>query len=108
MARGRPKQRLEISDEVRAQLESISRSRSMSHALVRRAKIVLMSDDGLSNQSIGETLNLSSQTVGEWRSRFCKQGLMGLYDEMRPGGPRSIADEKIAALIYRVLTRICG
>ena len=106
MARGRPKQRLEISDEVRAQLESISRSRSMSHALVRRAKIVLMSDDGLSNQSIGETLNLSSQTVGKWRSRFCKQGLMGLYDEMRPGGPRSIADEKIAALIYKTLRKL--
>ena len=50
MAKGRPLKPLNLSDEVRAQLESISRSRSMSHALVHRAKIVLMSDRGRTNQ----------------------------------------------------------
>ena len=87
MAMGRPLRPLGISDEVRVQLESFSHSRSMPHSLVRRAKIVLMSDEGLTNQLIGERLGLSGASVGKWRRRFCEQGLMGLYDELRPGGP---------------------
>jgi putative transposase len=75
----------------------------MSHSLVRRAKIVLMSDQGLSNQQIGRQLGLSGATVGKWRRRFLEQGLMRLYDELRPGGPRSISDERIASLIYTTL-----
>ncbi len=95
MTMGRPLRPLDIRDESRAQLESISRSRSMPHMLVRRAKIVLMSEQGLSNQQIGEQIGLSGASVGKWRRRFCEQGLMGLYDELRPGAPRSIGDEKI-------------
>ena len=105
MAQGRPLKPLNLSDEVRAQLESISRSRSMSHALVRRAKIVLMSDQGRTNQQIGKQLGLSGASVGKWRRRFCQQGLMGLYDELRPGSPRSISDERIAALIHTTLKK---
>ena len=105
MAMGRPLQPLNISDEVRAQLESLSRSRSMPHALVRRAKIVLMSDRGLTNQQIGESIELSGASVGKWRRRFCEQGLMGLYDELRPGGPRSVSDEEISSLIYKTLKK---
>ncbi len=105
MARGRPLQPLNISDEVHDQLESLSRSRSMSHALVRRAKIVLMSDCGLTNQEIAERVGLSGASVGKWRRRFCEQGLMGLYDELRPGGPRSVSDEEISSLIYKTLKK---
>lgn len=105
MAQGRPLEPLDLSDEVRAQLESMARSRSMSHALVRRAKIVLMSDRGHTNQQIGQQLGLSGASVGKWRRRFCQQGLMGLYDELRPGSPRSISDERIAALIHKTLKK---
>ena len=42
MTMGRPLRPLDISDESRAQLESISRSRSMPHMLVRRAKAGLI------------------------------------------------------------------
>ena len=86
MAMGRPLKPLHLSEEVRAQLESMARSRSMPHAHVRRAKIVLMSDEGLTNQQIGQHLGLSGASVGKWRRRFCEQGLMGLYDELRPRG----------------------
>ncbi len=105
MARGRPLQPLNISDEVRDQLQSLSGSRSMPHALVRRAKIVLLSDGGLTNQEIAERVGLSGASVGKWRRRFCEQGLMGLYDELRPGGPRSVSDEEISSLIYKTLKK---
>lgn len=103
MARGRPLKPLRISDELRTQLESMTRSRSLSHALVRRARIILLSQDGLSNQQIARQLEVSSNTVGKWRRRFLAQGLMGLYDELRPGCPRSIPDEQVAALIKKTL-----
>ncbi len=103
MGRGRPLEPLNITEDVRSQLDSISRSRSMPHSLVRRARIVLLSDGGLTNHEIGEKLGLSGATVGKWRRRFCRQGLMGLYDELRPGGPRSIDDDEVSSLIYTTL-----
>ncbi len=103
MATGRPLQPLNLSDDVRAQLESMVRSRTLPVALARRARIILMSDSGLSNQQIGHRLEVSGNTVGKWRRRFLAQGLMGLYDELRPGSPRSITDEQTAALIKKTL-----
>jgi putative transposase len=102
---GRPLQLFNITEDTRAQLESISRSLSMPHSHVRRAKIVLMSDKGLTNQEIGRKIGLSGASVGKWRRRFCEQGLMGLYDELRPGGPRSIEDEQVSSLIHTTLKK---
>jgi len=38
-----------------------------------------------------------------WRQRFLKQGLRGLHDELRPGRPRSVSDEKVAQLVRKTL-----
>ena len=68
-----------------------------------RVRIVLLSADGLSNKDIAARLRLNQVTVGLWRRRFLKQGLTGLHEELRPGRPRSIPDEKVATLIRRTL-----
>ena len=47
MARGRPLTSITLSEHNREQLQSMARSRSLPHGLVRRAKIVLMAADGL-------------------------------------------------------------
>lgn len=103
MAVGRPLTPIVLTPDVRRELEAMTRCRSLPHSLVRRAKIVVMSADGLDNKGIAEKLGLSRDTVGKWRSRFLRQGLAGLYDEPRPGGPRSISDEQVASLIRRTL-----
>ena len=103
MARGRPIQPIDLSHEVKEQLQSITRSRSLPHGLVRRAKIILMAAEGFNNKTIAEKLDLSPVVIGMWRKRFLKQGLMGLYDEAQPGGPRSISDEHVARLIRKTL-----
>ena len=103
MAIGRPLEPIILSAETREQLESMARSRSLPHGLVRRAKIILMAAGGLNNMTIAQRIGLSNYTVGVWRQRFVKQGLMGLYDEPRAGGPRSIHDEEIARLIRKTL-----
>jgi len=100
---GRPLKRFTLTSETRDQLQSIVRSRSMPQALARRAKIVLMAAEGMSNSQIAQQLTLSLPTVGLWRERFLAQGLVGLYDELRPGAPRSIKDEQIQGLMQRTL-----
>ena len=103
MKTGRPKQPLKLLTEDRIHLKAIANSRSMPHALVVRAQIVLMAADGMSNTAIAEKLSISKPVVGLWRRRYLTQGLQGLHDEMRPGRPRSISDEKVAMLVWKTL-----
>jgi len=103
MAMGRPKATLELSSGQRQQLESIAGSRSLPAGLVNRARIVLMSAAGETNQQIARRLGLSQATVGKWRRRFLQQDVTGLHDELRPGRPRSIGDESIARLVRKTL-----
>jgi putative transposase len=103
MPRGRQAVPIVLSEETRHELEAISRSRSLPYGLVRRAQIILLAADGLNNGVIGAAVGLSRAMVGQWRTRFLAQGLMGLYDEPRPGGPRSISDEEVSSLIRKTL-----
>lgn len=105
MPRGRPKVALVLSASERDQLAAMTRSRSLPHALVRRAQIVLMSVDGANNIAIADALKVSRLTVGTWRRRFMAQRLAGLYDELRPGGPRSIRDELVATLVRKTIKK---
>lgn len=103
MTGGRPLAPLQVTDHTREQLQIMANSRTLPYALVRRAQIILMSADGLNNKTIAEKVGLSGRMVGIWRQRFIDQGLMGLYDEPKPGGPRSISDEQVARLIQQTL-----
>ena len=103
MRLGRPLVPLELSEQTREQLQSMVNSRSLPHGLVRRAEIVLLAADGWPNQAIAHSLGASPATVGKWRKRFVERGLMGLYDEVRPGAPRSIDDEQVAEVVYKTL-----
>jgi putative transposase len=103
MPGGRPKKPVELNDAEREQLTRFARARSMPHGLVVRAKIVLHAADGMNNMEIAQRLGLSRPTVGAWRRRYLEQGITGLYDEVKPGAPRSIRDEQVAALIRKTV-----
>lgn len=103
MRTGRPKVELLLTDEERSQLQSFARSRSLPAALSARARIVLSSADGELNNSIAERLDLTKATVGKWRTRFIEPRIPGLYDDVRPGKPRTIDDECVAHLIKTTL-----
>ncbi|MEX1258203.1 MAG: IS630 family transposase [Gemmatimonadota bacterium] len=103
MTRGRPMKPLELSNGAREELESLVRSRSLPAGLVRRARTVLLSADGLTNGAIAREVGMTRQTVGKWRERFRTQGLMGLYEERRPGKPRTIEDDEVMRLLQKTL-----
>ncbi len=103
MAMGRPKAELTLSADERAQLQSMARSRSIPAALATRARIVLGSAAGEPNSAMAERLGVTKATFGKWRARFIERRINGLYDEIRPGKPRTIDDERVADLINKTL-----
>ena len=103
MHRGRPMEPLELGDGAREELEALARSRSLPAGLVRRAKTVLLCADGLNNSAVAQEVGTTRQTVGKWRERFRTQGLMGLYEERRPGKPRTIEDDEVMLLLHKTL-----
>jgi len=103
MATGRPKAKLVLSAEEQAQVSALAASRSLPHAMVARARLVLWAAQGESNSAIAQRLGWSMPTVGKWRRRFVEQRTSGLHDELRSGRPRTYRDEQVAGLINRVL-----
>jgi transposase len=103
MRTGRPKAPVALTDAERATLTSLAnRSRTRPH-LARRARIVLLCGDGLDSTLVARKLHVRAQTVGKWRGRFVRERLDGLYDEPRPGAPRTIADEDVERVLTRTL-----
>jgi transposase len=74
--------------------------------LALRARIVLRAADGLSNTAIADELGVAKHTVGKWRERFAAARADGLLDEPRPGAPRRVADDAVAALVDRTLSSV--
>jgi transposase len=95
---------LVLSEAERDELEGWARRRRTAQSLALRARIVLRSSDGLSNTAIARELGIANHTVGKWRERFARQRVDGLLDEPRPGAPRRIGDEQVAALVDRTLS----
>src|SRR5271157_4967209 len=105
MRTGRPVTTITLTVDEQTQLRSLARSRTLPHARVARAKLVLWAAQGKSNPEIAYRLHCTKATVGKWRQRFLQHRLAGLYDELRPGRPRSSEDDRVAALLNRTLSR---
>jgi transposase len=102
---GRPKAELVLSDGEREQLVRWSRRAKSAQFLALRSKIVLACAQGLANTQVAAQLGVAPATVSKWRRRFVDRRLDGLLDEPRVGGPRSISDEQIEAVIVATLER---
>ena len=79
---------LEISDEERGELERWVRAHTSSQRTVKRARVVLLAAEGVSNRQIAEMVGLNEHPVGVWRQRFETERLAGLEDRPRSGRPR--------------------
>jgi putative transposase len=103
MPMGRPKVELTLTSDEQSQLQSLARSRSLPAALTMRAKLILECATGTSNKLVAQRFSVTNATVGKWRRRFVERRISGLYDELRPGKPRTIDDERVAALLNKTL-----
>jgi transposase len=107
MARtGRPKVVITLSDADRAELERFAARTRSARRLAFRAKIILASASGASDVAIAGRVRTSANTVGCWRKRFAAKGIDGLFDEPRPGAPRTINDAAVERVVVETLERI--
>ena len=92
-----------LADADRAELERRARCYTLPHAVVVRAKIVLLAAEGLGNAQIAARLDVHVNMVSSWRGRFAREGLDGLGDRRRPGRPRVFP----AAVVAEVKAMAC-
>jgi transposase len=102
---GRPVAELVLTEEERDTLQRWARRAKSSQALAQRCRIVLGCAAGKSNKEVAAEVGAWPQTVCKWRQRFVESRLDGLTDEPRPGGPRTISDEQIEAVLVATLER---
>ena len=92
---------IDLTDSERRGLEGLASRRKTAQGLAQRARIVLLVAEGAENKDISARLGAAPNTVGKWRRRFLKDRCDGLLDEARPGRPRTIDDDQVAAVIER-------
>ena len=85
----------------REELEGWTRSATVPAAAAKRARIVLLSAEGMANSRFTESVDSSLPMVLQWRDRYQPKGLAGLADVQRPGTPRTI---DYAAIVAATLT----
>jgi len=76
-----------------------------AQAMALRARIILAcaSEDQPTKQQVAAQLGVSQATVGKWRRRFVASRLDGLYDESRPGAPRTVMDDDVEKVVVKTL-----
>jgi transposase len=85
---------LTVPDSDRAKLERRVRDRGAPARVVERARIVLLSAEGLTGPQIAQRVGCTEPTVIKWRRQYAEAGLAGLQDARRPGGPKTVLTEQ--------------
>jgi putative transposase len=86
-----------LMEEERAELMQFLRKGKSSARSQTRARILLLSDEGLEDDEIVETLKVSKSTVSRIRKRYCREGFdLALNEKPRSGAPKKI-DGRIEA-----------
>jgi transposase len=95
---------LPMSDQDRGELEQVIRNGNTRQKIALRARIVLLSGDGVPTVEIMRHLETSAPTIARWRQRYETAGVAGLLkDRSRPGRRRRIEDTKVREVVERTL-----
>jgi transposase len=91
------------ADEYRVLKKTVA-SRKLPAGKVRRAKIVLSSNQGHTAREIAQKLDCNERTALKWINRFNRYGVAGLEEGPREGRPRVYGPEDVGAVIQAALT----
>ena len=89
---------VQLCSEDRTVLEARASARTVAHAEVIRARIVLLAAEGALNVDIAKRVGVCVDVVSKWRKRFCEHGLGGLNDRPRSGRPRRFGPAVVAGI----------
>lgn len=91
---------VELAEQERRKLLELVRKGSARARKLRRAHLLLLAHDGLTDEAIAETLHLGRSTVERTRKKFVEGGLeRALHDRRRPGQPRKLNGKQEAVLV---------
>src|SRR5215203_2364825 len=91
---------IRLEPEDRARLETLVAGRNTPQKQVYRARIVLLTADGVGTMEIMRRTGQSKPTVWRWQERFVTAGVDGLLcDATRPPGKKPLA----ATLVKQVV-----
>jgi transposase len=82
---GNMRQPMKVTAKQRQELEAIVARPSEGAGLVRRARVVLLSSDGIAGKEIATRLSLSPEQVSRIRTRFRREGVPGLQERKKAG-----------------------
>jgi len=82
---------IRLSYSEAAELQRRAAKYTSPYFQVQRAKMILMSAEGLSNDEIARRLDTRRDVVSMWRKRFFTERLAGLEERARPGRPRTFS-----------------
>jgi transposase len=93
-----------LSDADRRRLESFVADRNTAQKHVWRARIVLLSADGVGTSAIMAATGTAKTTVWRWQARFMEEGVDGLlHEKTRPPGTAPIPDDRSASVVAMTL-----
>ena len=96
---------VEVSSADRTRLTAIIADRNSRQKHVWRARIVLMTADGVGTNAIMRQTGKSKVTVWRWQERFMTQGLAGLlHDKTRPSRIPALPAAVRAQTVAKTLT----
>lgn len=78
---------IHLTEQEEAVLRGWTRKSSGEQRLVERARIILLSHEGIGVEKIAERLHTRPARVSKWRQRFMRQGISALSDAPRSGKP---------------------
>jgi transposase len=94
-----------LIEEDRTELKRWVKSRSVRDKPRLRARLVLMTADGLSTKAIMATLNVSNPTLNKWRTRYLESGVEGLKKgKTRPSRLPPLPTDKVQEVLALTLT----
>lgn len=96
-----PLPHLQLNQAQRQDLERLTASGSLPARVFKRARALLLLDQGHTLQEVARSLSVSAQTLSRWRDGFAEEALAMLFDKPRSGRPVEIdgqARAKITAL----------
>src|ERR687896_1701054 len=95
---------VQVPDADRGELQRRARSKGAPARVVERARIVLLSAEGMPGKQIAATVGCAEPTVVTWRRRYAESGLAGLEDLPRPGKPSPLPEELRDRVLELTLT----
>ena len=95
-----------MSDDERDQLASLSRKRTASMRMVRRAQALLLAAAGRTDEVIAEQLRMGVATLERLRRRFVEEGLeASLRERPRPGARPKLGPKQQAFVVALACTK---